>query len=438
MVIKSQLRVVLEKEPWRMDAVEARIYTKNMEFVDEALLTPNKGITVDVVPGVYVIEARRPAGRPFFVTTEVPVEGKHVQLPVEKDETAQLVQSATHLQELTKSIDASLDVWVRLWDPRHDDYIPLSPDNSLEGVHVYIEQDHLSFELSSESIDWQPVLILEVGREDIKRRWFSLPMFRDKTKVVLTGAALTQKGRIGSPFISTPTQRLQAILQLLEDPAPGAPEELWSALSKQRILEDDEFLLQGAEDYLREKVHDPLAAAAGALYLVRFEMFDKMHGWARNLADWFPWLADGAAAWAAQLLRDVEVTTRVQKWRIAKTMDGVWENHYGNFEDVWCAAEAWLIHAVVVGPPVFSESLKQLAFGFDAVARYFSANDRQPSQEFLESYLELQRWASDLRSGLLVSASGLYDPWAQEDVNVPKGATILKVDRRSQLILDWG
>jgi hypothetical protein len=205
---------------------------------------------------------------------------------------------------------------------------------------------------------------------------------------------------------------------------------LWSAISQQHVFDEDEDLLQGAEDYLRNKVRDPLAAAAGVLYLSRFELFDQIHGWARNLADWFPWLADGAAAWAAQLLRDPGVTERVPRWATARAI----EDQGDRFGSPFDAAQAWLVHAISIGPPVFSESVRQLTFGFDVVARRLSAEGKDPSQEFSESLQVLRSWASDLRTGLLVSAPGLYDPWAQDDVDLPKNATTFKVDRRNRLI----
>jgi hypothetical protein len=430
MVSKSRLQVELPQSAGGAEAVEARIYTVNMDFVREAVLTPGEGVVVDVDPGVYVIEARRPAGGSTFVTAEVSADGKRVELTAATDETARRMHRAARARELLDTDSDKVAVWVRLWDPRQDDWIPVSLGDSDDSVHASIDQDRFSFELRSVPSDQPTMLILEVGRADIGRRWFSLPTFREGTQVVLTGAALTQRGTIGSPLISTPAQRLDAILKLLADPAPGAPEELWSALAKQRVLESDADLLQGAEDHLRDKVRDPLAAAAGALYLVRFEMFDKMHGWARNLADWFPWLADGAAAWAAQLLRDADVTERVQKWHVAKALeDQVWA-----VWNVWDVAQAWLVHAIRVGPPVFSESVRQLTFGFDAVARHLSAEGRQPAQEFSEAFEILQRWASDVRTGLLVSAAGLYDPWEQDDVDVPNGATMLEVDSGNQFM----
>jgi hypothetical protein len=58
--------------------------------------------------------------------------------------------------------------------------------------------------------------------------------------------------------------------------------------------------LQG-EYLLGEKVSDPIAAVAGAVALLRMNALDRLHDWTANLANWFPWLPDGAAVRAEHL-----------------------------------------------------------------------------------------------------------------------------------------
>ena len=50
-----------------------------------------------------------------------------------------------------------------------------------------------------------------------------------------------------------------------------------------------------AEDLLRDKMDDPIAAAIGAYSLLRFRRLDKVRDWAANLASGFTWLPDGLA-----------------------------------------------------------------------------------------------------------------------------------------------
>lgn len=58
-----------------------------------------------------------------------------------------------------------------------------------------------------------------------------------------------------------------------------------------------------AEELLRGKMEDPIAAAVGAYALLRFAELDRLHDWTENLFNWFEWLPDAAAIRAEQLAR---------------------------------------------------------------------------------------------------------------------------------------
>ena len=49
-----------------------------------------------------------------------------------------------------------------------------------------------------------------------------------------------------------------------------------------------------AEQLLESKMADPFGAALGGYALLKLGRLDKLHHWPRNLADFFPWLPDGA------------------------------------------------------------------------------------------------------------------------------------------------
>jgi hypothetical protein len=55
---------------------------------------------------------------------------------------------------------------------------------------------------------------------------------------------------------------------------------------------------------LKEKEGNPYAATVGAYLLLRLERYDLMRDWARNLANWFPFLPDGCVIWAWQSIRE--------------------------------------------------------------------------------------------------------------------------------------
>ena len=48
-----------------------------------------------------------------------------------------------------------------------------------------------------------------------------------------------------------------------------------------------------AEELLRSKMGDPFGAALGGFVLLRLHELARLHNWADNLAQWFPWLPDG-------------------------------------------------------------------------------------------------------------------------------------------------
>jgi hypothetical protein len=58
-----------------------------------------------------------------------------------------------------------------------------------------------------------------------------------------------------------------------------------------------------AEEALRAKLRDPIAAAVAAYALLRFAELKRLHEWTENLRRWFRWLPDGVAIRAEHLAR---------------------------------------------------------------------------------------------------------------------------------------
>ncbi|MBY5694685.1 caspase family protein [Rhizobium leguminosarum] len=57
------------------------------------------------------------------------------------------------------------------------------------------------------------------------------------------------------------------------------------------------------EEALRLKLRSPLAAAVATVLLLKGNQFERMHDWARNLANWFPAMPDGVVLWTEQCRR---------------------------------------------------------------------------------------------------------------------------------------
>jgi hypothetical protein len=60
--------------------------------------------------------------------------------------------------------------------------------------------------------------------------------------------------------------------------------------------------LQEAERLLQMKLQNPIEATIGAYFLLKTRNFDRMHTWAKNLANWFEDISDGSIIHAWQLL----------------------------------------------------------------------------------------------------------------------------------------
>lgn len=69
-----------------------------------------------------------------------------------------------------------------------------------------------------------------------------------------------------------------------------------SAAQLAGLVAHSELVLESAENLLREKRQDPVAAAAAAYALLRVGNLERLHGWTQNLSEWFEWLPDGLVA----------------------------------------------------------------------------------------------------------------------------------------------
>lgn len=75
---------------------------------------------------------------------------------------------------------------------------------------------------------------------------------------------------------------------------------LFSSLEAGRIVDADQPALVAA---VMSKRSSPLAATVAAAILIGGNVLDTLRDWPRNLANWFPQLADGPVLWAELLLR---------------------------------------------------------------------------------------------------------------------------------------
>lgn len=132
--------------------------------------------------------------------------------------------------------------------------------------------------------------------------------------------------------------------------------------------------IDDARDMLLYKKNDPYAAAVGAYTLLRLKQFSHLHDWAKNLADWFPFLPDGCIVWAWQLLQQ-DRTKRDE-------------------------VRDYLFKAVARGLPVYTEGLRLLIDGL----RLLGDEGRAAYEEAIERAGTVL-WDSPLTASIRTSGS---------------------------------
>ena len=134
--------------------------------------------------------------------------------------------------------------------------------------------------------------ILEITGQGMENLYICLPpgnYLNCLIKLAETGDAETHPIDV---TVSTDNFMAETLLALLTNGAIREAQTLTNARDAERLL--------------FEKMVNPVTAAIGGYFLLKIGELERLHGWANNLANWFPWLADGAIIHATQLLNTKE------------------------------------------------------------------------------------------------------------------------------------
>jgi hypothetical protein len=108
-----------------------------------------------------------------------------------------------------------------------------------------------------------------------------------------------------------------------------------------------------AEQLLSDKMIDPAGAAIGGYFLLKTDELPRLHDWARNLSNWFPWLPDGAVIYGWQLI--------CEKDKLTNAIPMIRQQ---------------FIEAVKRGIPVYSVGLRKLVEGLVMLSYQFKQQDK--------------------------------------------------------------
>lgn len=116
--------------------------------------------------------------------------------------------------------------------------------------------------------------------------------------------------------------------------------------------------VEDAEAVLHDKMIDPAGAAIGGYFLLKTGELDRLHNWADNLANWFPWMPDGAVIHGWQLI------------------------HQGAQPNTMPMIRNRFIEAVNRGIPLYTEGLRLLYEGLTMLSYNFEQKDKAVQQAF--------------------------------------------------------
>lgn len=198
--------------------------------------------------------------------------------------------------------------------------------------------------------------LLEISGENIPDYHICLPSSKELKCLIKFSEANNDNLNQLDIAIASENWKAEALLSLLSSGAMKEANSLYNA--------------QLAEELLYQKRRDPAAAAIGGYFLLKIGELERLHDWAKNLANWFPWMPDGSVIYAWQLI--------CQKNKTGDTIREIKER---------------LLQALERGIPIYIEGLRLLQVGLQQLS-YQQREDRSISAALtkVEHYLRKVDW----------------------------------------------
>jgi len=279
----------------------------NMALVARALSSQE----IDVAPGQYFVSATLPAGQQITSTVELKQDDVRVPLsPDAEDESPHEFHEHHHYLSGHVALTTA-SVFTSAADSRFPTIRPRpvtvatvtgpSPTTVTRDLYPWLSQvrelDH------AVQFDYFPIgphapegsqRYLEVLQPDGTATRIALPASQNMSCFVVLKAP--------SPSVTSADVHLyhtEADL-LLRNLSSGENALLILDSTK---LKPGNLLQDNAEEMVRQKTADPIAACVGAYALLQYGELDRLHNWTENLKNWFTWLPDGLAIRGEHLAR---------------------------------------------------------------------------------------------------------------------------------------
>ncbi len=343
---------------------KVKVFDADFKEVTSFWLKNRESESIELDPGMYVITLVLPSGKEIEQVVKVDSQAEYNMefdlskiSPHENHEWAHMSKRVTTSSKVNLNDTKYLGSWIRLWHLRNNQWTVKKLDIT---DSTSWDEDGVSYTFRIN----QELQFLQVGGPKIPWRFIALPPAQELKCLIKPNDGPTKIVHPLEITVTTENWEAETILTLLGNNANEKAQDLYEQTSLKEV---------SAEELLYGKIRNPSAAAIGAYYLLRLEKFDRLHDWAKNLANWKAWLPDGSVLWAWQLIKE---------GRKSGSMD---------LNEV----RSRLLQAVDRGIPIYTEGLKLLLEGLKLL-KYTNREDEEVKNALLKvsTYAEAANWNS--------------------------------------------
>ena len=306
----SQVNIKLDMWGEAKDVpVRMEIFDLQLKLVKERWADGISSSAIELETGTYNIRVTLPSGRivnkSILVLDEEPLDVTiplHQVSPNEHHEWAYVTKGIEKAGKKKLDEDVFEGVWARMWARNLDSdwrVEPLDTPNQL-----VTNDDGATFKLNYFD---QEQYFLQVGGEHVPWKLVSIAPKTDVMVLIRPASGSEDRTHPLDVVVSSSDWELESLLSMIRR---GKTEHATELLKEKQLAKVAEKKLQG-------KMADPYGAVIGGYALLHLNALDQMHDWANNLANLFPWIADGPIIHGWQLLEmakdDTDASAKKEK-----------------------------------------------------------------------------------------------------------------------------
>lgn len=350
--------------------VPVRISVRDVTLDHVATAFVHLGSSGDVAvkPGTYVVEAELPSGQSIQEVVSVEQDQvADVQMntgklsPHEVHAWAYLNKNARHRPKRSLEHPDYEGAWVRLWRKHNGEHWEVVSGELADGSTW--DDDGVNYRLTA----FGGMQMLQVGGPGVPWKCIALPGAQDLRVLIRPANGPEDEVHPLDVVVSTHNTGAEAILSMLTS----------GAIDEAKAMEN----AGAAEMMLYTKMQDPTAAAIAGYYLLKTGELERLHDWTKNLANWIDWMADGAVIRAWHLLK-------------AARYAGI------DRDEAQQKARKFLLEAVDRGVPIYTEGLRLLRDGINALSSNPEDTEARQAKATIDAYTQSCDWAAPLTTFL--------------------------------------